>query len=336
MRLVSQIAKLVVMPVALAQIITQLAAGNFDGAVGALWWFIGGSILIGILSPLTRFISVKGENPAYAKLTETYFSKLITTDIEYFNSNMSGYLTTATRQFVDGTILLVRAWRQQYLITIFGILFPIIVIFWYDWVLGLVSLTLGLAQATYILWSSSRLDKMRKVTREIFRKNSGFMSDIISNVVAVRSSGREKSVISQVKKNSRTEADAYSRRYNFQSLYAIGREIISVSFFLVVVLLVIARTKAGLIDLGTAVLVATYANTILMSIYNLEENTYDHDNWVDQIVPGFDILNHENKVQDSEKPVKFENVKGKIELKDVNFSYAEVGGAEQRFSRGLI
>jgi ATP-binding cassette subfamily B protein len=335
LRLVSQITKLVIMPVALAQIITQLAGGNFDAAIGALWWFIGGSILIGIMSPLIRYVSAKGENLMYANLTGIYFSKLITTDIEYFNSNMSGYLTTATRQFNDGMLQLLRAWRQQYLITIFSIFFPILVIFYYDWVLGLVSLALGTVQAAYILWSSGRLDKMRQHTREIFRKNSGFISDTISNVVAVRASGREKSVIDQVKKKARFEANAYSRRYNYQSLFAVGREVISVTFFFVVVLLVIIRTKAGLIDLGTAVLVATYANTILISIYALEENISDHDNFIDQIVPGFDVLDHENKVSDPEKPTKFDSVKGRIELRNVDFAYHEVGGGGTGVFRDL-
>ncbi|MCL2281015.1 ABC transporter ATP-binding protein/permease [Candidatus Saccharibacteria bacterium] len=335
LRLISQIAKLVIMPVALAQIITRLADGNYDGAVIAVWWFVGGSFTIGVISPLVRFISTKGEQPTYTMLTKEYFSKLITTDIEYFNSNMSGYLTTATRQFLDGTIKLVRAWRQQYLITIFGIFFPIIVIFFFNWILGIGVLVLGTVQTIWILWSSGRLDKMRTYTRELYKKHSGVFSDAISNVVAVRASGRERAIIKQVENHALIEAKAFSRRYNFQSLFAAGREMISVSFFLVLMLMVVGLAKAGQIDLTTAVLVATYANTILMAIYTLEENTYEHDDLVDQIVPAFEILNRENKIVDPKKPIKFDHVQGAIELKDVDFTYRdEVGGGTEVF-RGL-
>ena len=332
MRLVSQLARLVIMPVALAQIIARLADGNYNGAVIAVWWFVGGSFTIGVISPLIRFISVKGENPAYSALTKEYFSKLITTDIEYFNSNMSGYITTATRQFVDSTLKLIRAWRQQYLITIFGIFFPIIVIFFFNWILGIGVLVLGTVQTIWILWSSGRLDKMRAHTRELYKKHSGTISDAISNVVAVRASGREQAIIKQVENDALIEAKAFSRRYNFQSLFAAGREVISISFFLILMLMIVALARAGQIDLATAVLVATYANTILTAIYALEENTYDHDDLVDQIVPAFEILSRENKITDPKKPIKFDHIKGAIELKNVDFTYHdEMGGGTEVF-----
>ncbi|MCL2174005.1 ABC transporter ATP-binding protein/permease [Candidatus Saccharibacteria bacterium] len=320
------------MPVALSWLITRLATGDYAGAMNAVWMFIAGSLAVGVVSPLTRFIAAKGENPRYAEMTKTYFARLlVTTDMEYFHSNMSGYLTTATRQFLDGCLELVRAWRQQFLITIFSFLFPILVIFYHDWFLGVASLGLGVLQTIYILWSSDMLARMRVVTRELYKRNSGVMSDAISNVVAIRSSGREHIFVEKIKRNSREEARAYRRRYNFQSLFTVGREVISVSFFLIILLIVVSRAAAGHIDLGVAVLVVTYTTTILTAIYALDDNVIMHDDLVDKIVPAFDVLNRDNKVQDPAEPIKVKQLRGDIELKSVSFFYAEENGGTEVF-----
>jgi ATP-binding cassette subfamily B protein len=331
LRTIQQIAKLVISPIALSLFITHLATGDYDGAIGNIWLFALSSTLVTITSPLTRYIGMKGENKVYSGLTADYFHKLITTDIEYFNSNMSGYLTSSTRQFVDAGLELVRFLRQNLLVTLASLLFPLIVIFCYDAVLGLACLALGIIQATYILWSSNLLNKLRAKVRELYRRNSGHMSDAISNVVAIRAAAQEKTFAEQVRSGAQREAAAFSKRYATQSKLLIGREILSTVFFVGLLVLTIVRAQTGQIDLTAAVLTVTYMMTIIAAIYSLSEDVMAHDDFVDKIIPAFDIIDRENQVQDPPRPVKFESVRGNIKFDKVSFSYVEQTGSQAVF-----
>ncbi|HSX15729.1 MAG TPA: hypothetical protein VLF40_02975 [Candidatus Saccharimonadales bacterium] len=98
MRIISRLCYLVGMPVALSLIITDLSKGQFGKAEQAVLLFASFSLFIGILSPLTKYVGMLGENKAYRVITGNYFSRLVSADLDYFNSNLAGYLTTATRR----------------------------------------------------------------------------------------------------------------------------------------------------------------------------------------------------------------------------------------------
>jgi ATP-binding cassette subfamily B protein len=320
------ISSLIITPVALSLIISRLAVADYDGVMWALGLYAIGSVTMGILSPLTRIVGLKGENPAYAKLTSQYFSHLIRLDIDYFNSNMTGYLTTATRQFLDSTLQMVRNWRYQYMPTLVSIIFPLIVILFNDIFLGLVVFGLSVVQAIYIIWMSHRVANYRQKSREVYRHNSGIMSDAISNILAVRASAQEDTVVNRVESGSKRENKIFYLRYKIRAKLSVGRETISVIFFIVILWLVIIQTQTGHISLAAAVLVATYTSTIMSAIYRLNELLDEHDDLADRILPAVEVLNYKNKVRDPHKPRSFSDVRGDITLANVNFSYQETSG----------
>src|SRR5690606_16491976 len=103
------------------------------------------------------------------------------------------------------------------------------------------------------------------------------------------------------------------------------REVITVSFFLILFWATVQRMSAGAIELTAAVLVVTYAMTILTAIYSLSDSLDEHDDFVDKIVPASDILNRQNVINDPVHPVRLDNVRGDIQFKDVVFAYGKDG-----------
>ena len=180
LQILTRVFKLIALPIAISLIISRLSRSDFAGAQTAVFIFVFFSLLLGIMTPLVKYIGLHGENKSYKALTVHYFGKLINSDLDYFNSNLSGYLTSATRQYVDSCMQLVRAVRDKYLGTILSIFFPLIVITYLDIWLGVVTLVLSLVQATYLLWASHALDPYRRKSRELYKKNSGRMADIMS------------------------------------------------------------------------------------------------------------------------------------------------------------
>lgn len=325
LRLAIRIGQLVVIPIATSILISSLAAGSFDSVWQVAWLYIGTIFVIGVTQPISRYIGMLGENPIYKRLTGEYFAKLISSDIDYFNSNMSGYLTTATRQYLDSGLQLVRAIRNKFLATILSIVFPLIVILCFDLVLGLAVLLMSIVQAIFILWSSKLIEKYRAASRQLYRKNSGRISDAISNIVAIRAASQESTYSKKVEQGAEEEAVLFTKRYTVQSKTIAGREVIVVLFFLIIIALLVTRAESGIVSLTTAVLVLTYMTTIITTINGLADDIDEHDDYIDKLVPAFEVLNRENKINDPLEPIKISNVKGNIKFHHVSFSYSESG-----------
>ena len=332
LQILSRLAKLVGLPIAISVIVTKLAAQDYTGAYRGVWIFVIFSSILGILSPLVKYIGMRGENPVYHTLTGHYFDKLVHADIDYFNDNLTGYLTTATRQYADATLEFVRAIRDRYFSTILSIVLPLIVIAWIDIWLGLAIFCVSLLQAVYLIWASKIIDPYRAKSRELYKQNSGRMSDIISNIVAVRSNAQEKNYIARVRAGATDEGSMFTLRYAVQSKLIAVREIITVLFNLSLLWLIVHRAEQGAISLQSAVLAATYLATILVGIYALSDDLDNHDDFVDKIVPAFEILGRDNTIVDPKKAEAFAACRGDISFKSVYFSY---GASDKPVLKGL-
>lgn len=318
---IGRICKLIFLPFAISLIIARLSVQDFDGAYRAVIFFVAVSLVVGILSPVIKYIGMLGENKVYYESTAIYFSRLITADLEYFHSHLAGYLTTATRQYVDNCITFVRSLREKYITTVLSIIFPLIVILWVDLLLGMIAVALSLVQAVYLLWASHAIAPFRAHARELYKRNSGRIADVISNILAVRASAKEDLYAQRVKHDANDEAQVFTKRYAVQARLIAMREFITVFFFMALLWLVVQRMTGGHIDITGAVLVVTYAGTILTGIYSLSEDLDDHDNTIDKIIPAFEILHRENSINDPVSPKNFQDVKGEIQLVHVSFSY---------------
>jgi len=321
LQILSRICKVILLPIAISLMIARLSVQDFDGAYRAVFLFVAFSLVIGILSPLIKYIGMCGENKVYGESTAIYFSRLINTDLEYFHSHLAGYLTTATRQYTDECITLVRTLREKYITTILSILFPLIVIVYIDPLLGIITLALSLVQVIYLLWASQTLAPFRTYSRELYKRNSGRIADVISNILTVRSSAKEEVYAARVEQDAFDEAQVFTKRYRVASRLIAVREFITVLFFMALLWLVVQRMNGGSIEITGAVLVITYAGTILTAIYVLSEDLDEHDNMIDKILPAFEILNRENVINDPSSPKSFQKIKGEIQLDQISFSY---------------
>lgn len=320
-QMLSRICKLIALPVALSIIIAKLSTRDFTGAYRSVLVYVSFSLLLGVLTPLIKYIGMRGENKIYRTSTAYYFSRLVGADLDYFNSNLAGYLTTATRQYVDSCVQLVRALRDRYTTTLLSIIFPLIVIIWIDTWLGFVAFCLSAVQAMYMVWASNAITPFRTHSRELYKQNSGRMADVIANILAVRSTAQEAAYTERVKQGAGEESMAFQRRYTVQAKLIAARELLTVTFFMVLLWLTVQRMSGGHITITAAVIVITYTTTILNGIYALSDDLDEHDDLVDKVIPAFEILNRQNVVNDPERPKKLGKVRGDIQLNGISFSY---------------
>jgi ATP-binding cassette subfamily B protein len=332
LQIIARICKLIVLPVAISLIIASLSKRDFAGAQKAVLFYACFSLLLGILTPLVKYIGVLGENKAYSQITSNYFSRLISADLDYFHSNLAGYLTSATRQYVDSCMILARALRDRYSNTILSIVFPLCVIMYLDARLGLVALALSAVQAMYLLWASQIIDEPRSKAREMYKRNSGHMADVVSNILAVKATAQEAARVERVRQGSEKESQLYYERYKMQAKLVSFREAITVTFFLILLWLTVQRMSSGAITITTAVLVVTYTTTILTAIYALSDDLDEHDDLVDKIIPAFELLNRQNVINDPVKPQTLKHAHGDVSFEHVSFAYEDQNGARAVFT----
>lgn len=332
LQLIARVCKLIVLPVAISLIIANLSKRNFAGAQKAVFLYATFSFILGALTPLIKYIGMLGENKAYRDITGNYFSSLVAADLEYFHSNLAGYLTTATRQYVDSCMQLARILRDRYLNTVLSIVFPLSVIIYLDVHLGLVALGLSATQAVYLLWASHAIEGPRTRAREMYKRNSGRMADIVSNILAVKATAQEAARVARVRQGSEEEGRLFYERYKTQAKLIAFREAITVTFFLILLWLTVHRMAGGHISMTAAVLVVTYTATILTGIYQLSDDVDEHDDLIDKIIPAFEILSRENVIKDPVKPEVLKKVHGQLALNNVSFAYEKAKGTKPVFS----
>ncbi len=325
MSFVSRMCKFVALPIVSSHLIAALTERDYGRAQFMALLFVGFSSIIAVLSPLTKYVSMLGENPTYNRLVRDYFQRLLFKDMRYFNESMAGYITTATRQFSDSTVQLVRALRDQYLRTFYSFFAPIIVIAFVDRVLGVVVFGLSGVQMAYLYWASRKIEPLRTKSREAYKYSSGYISDAVTNILAIKATAQERTVSDVAAGRLAKEQQLFTKRYALQAKLAFYRECITVTFFFSLFWLTIERMRSESLSVSGAILVITYTATLLTAIYELSELLDQHDDYIDKIVPAFDLLEEPNVVSDPQKPHMLKSVKGAVDFSAVTFSYVEKG-----------
>lgn len=321
--LISRTVKFVGLPIAASQLVASLAAQDYNRARVMVLAFALCSLTIGILAPITRYVALLGENVTYSQSMKVYFSNLLQKDIRYFNESMTGYITTATRQYSDNSLNLLRKIRESYMSTVFAMVVPIIVISVADWRLGLLMAGLASVQVVYLLWASQVLGPYRSRAREMYKRVSGSISDAITNIVAIKSTAQEAAFSDKISRDMKHESELFIARYKTQVKLIAVRECITVSFFFVLFWVTVTRIANGSIGVAGAVLVVTYSFTLMTAIYELSDALDEHDDFIDKIVPMFELLQEPNLIKDPGRPKSLGSVQGKIEFKEVSFAYSE-------------
>ena len=322
-RFVLRLFRLVLLPVITSQVIASVARSDFDNAQVLLVLYVASSLVIAVMTSLDGYIGMIGENPIYSASMRHYFRKLMDVDLGYFNDSQAGFLTTSARMYADNTIQMIRTLRGSYMNTVLSILIPIIVVLKADIYIGLVILLLSIILGFYLLKAAQRVAPFRTKTNINEKTTTGYMSDTISNILAVKSSSQEKRRSDRVGELIAIEGKSYMERFKVQVKFSLAREIITVVFLTATFATTLYRAESGAVGIAGVVLVVTYVLIILNSLYNLDESLDQHDEYINKIIPAFEVFNKENRVANPKTPKVFEKVKGIIKLRNVSFSYKE-------------
>lgn len=309
--------------IAMAQVTANLASGNIDAAKRHTFYFFIAYIVGSLIGTFGELLSIHTENKKYGDLMMVYYKKLVGKDLSFYRDNQTGYLASVYRHYLDGTLLLVRFFRGEALAALISMAVPPIVLFFASPVIGLIAAAVVLIQIIYVIWSSSKTNKYRKIAHEIHRKITGEVSDIITNIIAFKSGGVEDQAQSKMDGLIQEEVIMFEKRRGIAVLLDLPRNIITACGVTTAIYLIISNSSGvNPRSIGLIVLTLTYMYQIVRNVSALPELVSTHDDLVTKIYPTLKYLGDEyEEIRDPKNPIKLSVEKGAIDIDNINFSY---------------
>ena len=308
--------------IVVAQIAAKLAAHDVAAAKHYVLLFFGVYIFGAAIGIIGDLIAIRAEDDEYEHVEIRFYKKLTNKDMSFYRDNQTGYLVSLFRHHADNGLLLVRQIRTEVVRAFVSLVVPVVVLGIVDMRLGLVALAILIVQMLYIGWSSSKVNKYRKWTHEIYRKMTGEVSDHITNIVAYKSGGVDAKAQSRVKALAHEETEAYWIRRKITMMLDAPRELITAAGVTAAFLVVLGHTTDNPTTVGLVILTITYMFQIIRSVSELPALTTNHDDMITKIHPTLQYFEKAYEtIRDPEQPKPLAIKRGAISLKNVGFSY---------------
>ncbi|MCL2371573.1 ABC transporter ATP-binding protein/permease [Candidatus Saccharibacteria bacterium] len=316
-----RIAKIVLMPLFSSLMLGRMAMGDFRGALYFALAYAAMSFVHGVAAPLGYYYATKVEHIGYRIIMNKHFDKLVQADVEYFANNKTGQLAARARSLGDSVLDLLRFIRRRFSETVIAIVLPTIIIFTQSWLIGLVVAALGISLIFYAKWSAKYLQPTRQKARDTYHENTGIISDIMMNIIAIRAAARERDLSRRMEKRWDLEIKHFLRKHFLTIRLGLGKELVGFLFFSSAALLVVWQGYTSAISLTAAILIMQYLMTILVGCYSLNDDIEDISDCIDKIQPAAEFMERQNKIVDKPGAKTLKKIRGNIELSHVTMGY---------------
>lgn len=307
----------------MAQVAANLAAGDIEAAKSYTFYYLVAHIVGSVIGTVGELISIRNEDDEYEKLIVAFHKKLVGKDMAFYRDNQTGYLVSAFRQHLDGVLELVRFWRGEALGTTVSLTIPAIVLLFVAPPVGLIALGVIILQGVYVVWSSKKAHKYRKMSHEAYRKVSGEVSDEITNIIAFKSGGIEKRAYDTMRSLAEEETNAFWLRRRTTTLLDLPRVIVTaIGTALAIYTIIETSGNNSATMLGLIVLTLTYMFQIVRNISFLPALITSHDDYITKLYPTLQLLGNDHEdIRDPEHPVALHVRRAAIDINDMSFGY---------------
>lgn len=308
----------------LAAMVAAVSAGDFDRAQTLVVYWLVLTLSANILAALGELVGHWWENIVYGRLSLIYYEKVTNKDMAFYRDSHSGTMAALHRQYVDSGLLLIRLIRGDILRAFISLAFPAIVMLVASWQVGLMAIALVASQAVYIWWSSSKANKYRQQAHEMYRRISGLIADDVTNIVAFKSAGKEKSAYANMEKLREKEMDAFWNRRKTTILLDFPRNIVVTILIAGAFWMALGQSANIEQTIGLLVLTITYMFQILRSVTDMPAMIQQYDDLVTKMESTLDVLddNYET-IKDGDRFADFSPKKGAVDIQNLSFRYGD-------------
>lgn len=306
----------------LAQLVADLAAGDYAGAR----FNIILQLCVGVLGLLLRLarelIGIRAENAVYRQHIIDYYRKLVGKDMAFYRDHQTGYLASSFRQHLDSGMELVRLLRGEAVQTLISLTIPVVVLLFVSVPVGLTAIGVILVQLVYVFWASASVNSVRMKAHEIYRKISGTVSDDVTNIVAYKTSGAGEVSVRRLESLANQETTAFWQRRKRPTLLDAPRDIFTMTGATIAYWIIVSQASGNAEAVGLAVLTISYMFQIFAVVTTMPDMIARHDDIITRLHPTLKyITSADETITDPAEPKKMRVSKGAMDISELIFSY---------------
>lgn len=306
-----------------------IVPGDLDGLRMMIFLLIGVLIGEGILSFVNDYLTQWIGQRAIFDLRKDIYRHIQRQPLRFFDRTPVGRLITRTTSDVESLSDVLSAG----VVTILGDLFRLIFIAYWMFSLDVYLALVTLAVMPLMIYATSLFrrkvrDQYRETRKQVARLNS-FLQEHVTGMSIVQVFNRETEEMRRFEGINADHRDAQIKTVFYFALFWPAVEIIASIALGLVIWFGGLRAMSGTLTLGVLIAFIQYARRFFEPIRNLS----DQFNMLQSAMAGaeriFGLLDHNYALPEPEKPVEIERFQGKIEFRNVWFTYDEITDSTQ-------
>lgn len=286
--------------------------------------YLGGSAILGWLRVYWCW---KYELKVLYDLATVCFNAVSSQSMQFHSDRFSGSLVSQTNKFVG-------SFERFFDLMIFDIIYLVSMIAFIMIVLvpraPLFALGLTIFIALYVTCSAltfKRISHLSKERAEAENKQTGQLADSVSNILSVKSYGRESHERHRYANFNRASYNAGLAQMNATMKRDLAFNFVNIGIIAILVVFMMASTPIFGLSISTLILIVNYSMSIMGELWNVN-SIFKHMNRVfGDAYEMTQILDTEDQVQDLEDAEPLIARKGDIEFNNITFRHADAKSA---------
>lgn len=316
-------------PLIIAGVLDRLSKGQFTP--GDLWGSFGNDILLfallimagGVVAWRIMIICIwKLEALVVRDIQRQVFNHVLGLDASFHANHFGGSLVSQANKLSGAYIRLADTTLFQVTTLLLSFIFTVLILFprapLFVTILVIFS-TIYMASAAFI---TRQVRKLNAIEATVQNKQTGFLADAITNVLAIKSFAGEQHEgrrFGKATENTRLAAMDVMRAATKRDLYF---STVTTSIDVLAVVMAAASVVLFHADIATVFLVLTYTASIVHRLWEFSQNTLrNYNRALGDSQDMIEILHTSPEVKDRPKPEQSRIKKGAINLKNVGFTH---------------
>ncbi|WP_456425939.1 ABC transporter ATP-binding protein [Rhodocaloribacter sp.] len=299
----------------------HIVSGDLDGLQRMIFWLVVVLAAEGLLSFVNAYLTQWIGQQAIYDLRTRVFRHILRQPLRFFDRTPLGRLLTRVTSDVESLSQILSGG----VVTIMGDLFRLVFIAYFMFALNVRLALVTLAVMPVMLWATmwfkARVrDQYRETRKQVARLNA-FLQEHITGMRIVQLFNREAEELRRFRKINDEHRHAHIRTIFYFALFWPAIDLISSTALGLVIWFGGVNAMTGTLTLGVLIAFIQYARQFFEPIRKLS----DQFNMLQSAMAGaeriFDLLDRDEALPEPETPVRLGRVKGRIEFRNVWFSY---------------
>ena len=299
----------------------DIVTGDLEGLRNMIMLLFGILVAEGLLSFVNAYLTQWIGQQAIYDLRTKLYRHIQRQSLRFFDTTPIGRLITRVTSDVESLSQVLSAG----VVTILGDLFKLIFISWFmfslNWELALLTLAVMPLMVYATFWFKRKVRVAYRETRTQVARLNSFLQEHISGMKIVQLFGREEEEMNRFKAINDEHRQAHIRTIFYYALFFPLVDLVATIALGLVIWFGGLNAMQGTLTLGVLIAFIQYARQFFEPIRNLS----DQFNTLQSAMAGaeriFDLLDSDSSIPEEESPVDFKSVDGRIEFRNVWFSY---------------